>query len=118
MMKHIKTFEKYDNIIHGIKMSSESEISAFIEYHNINPLVMDIWSYCQETFSKYPIKLTRGGMVYGARNNTKVEFEFKTNGNIVLWHIKLQFNDESKSFDNTLIRSGLFSYRLLRTMFN
>lgn len=100
------------------ELKDESTIQQFVDYHGLNPLIVDIWKYAKSEFKSYPSKITQRGMVYGGKGSTKIELEFGKN-EIILWHIKLvATHDRHNPFDSKLIKSGKFSYKLFKQMIN
>lgn len=99
-------------LINKDELSSKDIISSYVEYHNINKLVLDIWDYAKSNFDRYPTKINNRGMVYfvpGNGGNRKVEFEFEKDGNINIWLVRMNYIGDGK-FDNKIIKSSKFSF--------
>ena len=107
--------DKYSNVLHGSDVKDESVVKQFIAYNHLDLLVGDIWKYAKENWDIYPEKISTNAMRYGGRFDTVVEIEFK-NSELVLWHIQLIYDSKNHNFNNKLISSGKFSFKLFSDM--
>lgn len=131
-MKRIKLFEEFkqkdnikeanirpisDNYLDSQKeIQDENMVKDFFNYHGINPLALDIWTYMFKNHKQYPAVITVNFMRYSNKGDgDNVIVNFKKN-KIELNKERRKLNSNGHSFTDFTMDKGPFDWKLLNKM--
>jgi len=113
--KYAESYLMYPDI------KDKKEVSEFVHYWNLNPIINDIWEYASKTLNVFPDKIVafknnKCGIRYGVGSSKIIEIEVNEK-DATLYLFFLNYIPSKRTFDNKLLRTAKFSYKAFKEMY-